>query len=113
MLLQVLELWLHVHLRETFGLGLTATKQKSTDKCFPIGNGRRAGQEGCFLNPFVHRRTAVAHSESTKAFSKWNPETAMLSAPFGCNHQPPPIPPFLLKQVIAESGPHTKRAAVW
>jgi len=41
-----------------------------------------AGQEDCFLNPFVHRRTAMAHSEPTKVFSKCNPETAMLSAPF-------------------------------
>ena len=33
MLLQVLGLWLHVHLRATFflGLGLTATEQKSTE----------------------------------------------------------------------------------
>ena len=26
----------------------------------------------------------MAHSEPTKAFLKWSPETAMLSAPFGC-----------------------------
>ena len=34
MLLQVPRLWLHVHLRETFflGLGLTVTEQKSTEK---------------------------------------------------------------------------------
>ena len=80
-----------------------ATARPDWDKCFPIGNGRRAGQEDCFLNPFVHRRTAVAHSEPTKAFSKRRPETAMLSAPFGCTHPPPPIPPFLLKQNLAIS----------
>jgi len=49
----------------------------------------------------VHRRTAVAHSEPTKAFSKRSPETAMLSAPFGCTHPPPPIRPFLLKQNLS------------
>jgi len=65
------------------------------DKCFPVGNGRRSGQEDCFLNPFVHRRTAVARSEPTKAFSKRSPETAMLSEPFRCTHPPPPVPPAL------------------
>jgi len=33
------------------------------------------------LDPFVHRKTTVAHSESTKAFSNWSPETAMLCFP--------------------------------
>jgi len=77
-----------------------ATARPDWDKCFPVRNGHRAGQEDCFLNPFVHRRTAVAHSEPTKAFSKRSPETAMLSAPFGCTHPPPPVPP---RQVIAGS----------
>ena len=49
---------------------------------------------GLFSRP---RRTAVTHSEPTKAFPKWSPETAMLSAPFGCTHPPPRIPPFQLK----------------
>ena len=79
-----------------------ATAHPDWHKCFPVGNGRRAGQEDCFLNPFVHRRTAVAHSEPTKAFSKQSPETAMLSAPFGCTHPPPPVPPFLLLQSLQE-----------
>ena len=35
----------------------------------------RAGQDDCFLNQFVHRRTAVDHSEPTKAFSKRSSET--------------------------------------
>jgi len=43
----------------------------------------------------------VAHPEPTKAFSKWSPETAILSAPFGCTHPPPPIPPFPLKQNLS------------
>jgi len=29
------------------------------------------------------------------------PEAAMLFAPFGCTHPPPPIPPFLLKQNLS------------
>jgi len=45
--------------------------------------------------------TAVAHPEPTKAFLKQSPEMAMLSAPFGCNHPPPPILPFLLKQNLS------------
>ena len=65
--------------------------------------GCRAGREDWFLNLFVHRRTTVAHSEPTKVFPKWSPETAMLSAPFRCNHPPPPILPFLLKQNLQRS----------
>jgi len=61
--------------------------------------GRRAGQEDCILNPFVHSRTAVAHSEPTKAISKQSPETAMLSVPFGCTHPLPSVPAFLLKSL--------------
>ena len=34
----------------------------------------------------------VAHPEPTKAFLKQSPETAMLSAPFGRTHPPPPYP---------------------
>jgi len=57
---------------------------------------------GCFRNrPFVHRRPAVAHSEPTKAFSKWSPDTAMLSAPFGYTNPPPRVPPFLLSQNLS------------
>jgi len=57
--------------------------------------------EDCFLNPFVHRRTAVAHLQPTKAFSKRSPETAMLSAPNGYTYPLPPILPFLLKQNLS------------
>jgi len=39
----------------------------------------------------------VVHSERTKTFSKQSPETAMLSAPFGCT----PYPVLLLKQNIS------------
>ena len=46
---------------------------------------------GCFLNPFVQRRTVVAHPEPTKMFLKLSPVMAMLSAPFWCTHPPPPV----------------------
>ena len=78
-----------------------ATTRPDWEKGFPLGNGHRTGREDCFLNPFVHRRTAVAHPEPTKVFPKQSPETAMLSAPFRCTHPPPPIPPFLLKQNLS------------
>jgi len=42
----------------------------------------------------------VAHSEPTEAFSKWSPETAMLSTPFGCTHPPPPVPPHEVLQEV-------------
>jgi len=54
-----------------------ATACLDWDKCFPVRNRHHAGQEDCFLNPFVHRKTEVAHSEPTKAFSKQSPETVM------------------------------------
>ena len=38
----------------------------------------RTKRKDCFLDRFVHRRTAAAHPEPTK------PETAALPAPFGC-----------------------------
>jgi len=76
--------------------------------------GTVQGKKTFFLNLFVHRRTAVANPEPTKAFLKLSPETAMLSAPFGCTHPLPPIPPFLLKQnlspkIIAGSDIHVTR----
>ena len=43
----------------------------------------------------------MVHPEPTKAFLKQSPETAMLSAPFGCIHPLPSIPPFLLKQNLS------------
>jgi len=49
----------------------------------------------------MQRRIAVVPPEPTKAFLKWSPETAMLSAPFGCTHPPPPVSPFLLSQNLS------------
>ena len=66
-----------------------ATAHPDWDKDFPTGSGHCAGWEDCSLNPFMHRRTAIAHPEPTKSFPKWSPETAMLSVPFGYTHPPP------------------------
>ena len=30
-----------------------------------------------------------------------SPDAAMLFAPFGCTHPPPPVPPFLLTQNLS------------
>ena len=60
------------------GVQVQADYGNSTDCFIMAGNERCAGQEDCFLNLFVHRRTAVADSEPTKTFSKRSPETAML-----------------------------------
>jgi len=37
----------------------------------------------------------------TKVFLQANPDTAMLFAPFGCTHPPPPVPSFLLMQNLS------------
>ena len=37
----------------------------------------------------------------TKSLLKMSPDMAMLFAPFGCTHPPPPVPPFLLKQNLS------------
>ena len=37
----------------------------------------------------------------TKLLLKTSPDAAMLFAPFGCAHPPPPVPPFLLLQNLS------------
>ena len=37
----------------------------------------------------------------TKSLLKTSPDTAMLFAPFGCTHPPPPVTPFLLTQNLS------------
>ena len=32
----------------------------------------------------------------TRSLLRTSPDAAMLFAPFGCTHPPPPVPPFLL-----------------
>jgi len=39
----------------------------------------------------------MAHPVPTKGFLQLSPEAAMLFAPFGCTHSPPPVLPCLLK----------------
>ena len=43
----------------------------------------------------------MAHPVPTKVFPKLNPETAMLFAPFGHTHPPPPVLPFLFTQNLS------------
>ena len=40
-------------------------------------------------------------SVPTKSLLRTSPDAAMLFAPFGCNHPPPPIPLFLLTQKLS------------
>ena len=37
----------------------------------------------------------------TKLLLKMSSDVAMLFAPFGCTHPPPPVPPFLLTQNLS------------
>ena len=37
----------------------------------------------------------------TRLLLNMSPDTAMLFAPFGCTHPPPPVPPFLLTQNLS------------
>jgi len=37
----------------------------------------------------------------TRSLLKMSPDAAMLFAPFGCTHPPPPVLPFLLKQNLS------------
>ena len=52
-------------------------------------------------NYIYAKRAEMAHPVPTKSFLKTSPDTAMLFAPFGYTHPPPPIPPFLLKQNLS------------
>ena len=45
----------------------------------------------------------MAHRAPTKGFSRPSPNMAMLSAPFGYNYPPSPVPPFLLTQNLSKS----------
>ena len=43
----------------------------------------------------------MAFPVPTKTFLSRSPDTAMLFAPFGCTHPPPPAPPSLLAQSLS------------
>jgi len=45
----------------------------------------------------------------TKAFLQLSPDAAMLFAPYGCIHQPPPVPPFLLMQNLQRLLPEVAK----
>jgi len=47
------------------------------------------------------RSIYAVYPAPTNGFSEPNPDTAMLFAPFGYIHPPPPVPPFLLTQNIS------------
>ena len=47
------------------------------------------------------KKIEMAVPVPTKLLLKMNPDAAMLYAPFGCTHPPPPLPPFLLKQNLS------------
>jgi len=47
------------------------------------------------------KRIEMALPEPTKSPLKTSSDAAMLFAPFGYTHPPPPIPPFLLKQNLS------------
>ena len=51
-----------------------------------------------FLSPVMQRRGEMAHPVPTEAVPLPSPKTAMLCASFGCTHQTPFVPPFLLVQ---------------
>ena len=40
------------------------------------------------------KRIEMALPVPTKSLLKKSPDAAMLFAPFGCTHPPPPVPPF-------------------
>ena len=63
-------------------------------KNFPTGNGRRAGWEDCFLNLFVHRRTAVAHQSQTRCFQNGAQKRPCCLHPLGAPTLLPLFHPF-------------------
>jgi len=52
-------------------------------------------------NCIYAKRTEMAFTVPTKSFLQTSPDAAMLLAPFGCTHPPPPVLPFLLKQNLS------------
>ena len=61
-------------------------------------------RKDCFLSPFAHRASKMAHPVSTKVFLKLSPDMAMFFAAFGHTHPPPPVPPFLFMQNLSPKG---------
>ena len=65
------------------------------------GNGGPTRQDSYFLSPFMPKTVEMAFPVPTKTFLPRSPDTAMLFAPSGCTHPPPPVPPFLLLQSLS------------
>jgi len=53
------------------------------------------------IRPFIPKRTEMGHPVPTKTFLQPRPDAAMLFAPCGYTHPPPPVPRFLLKQNLS------------
>ena len=67
-------------------------------KSIIVRNGGPTTPEG---SRFMQNRRKMAHPVPSKAFLQTSPEAAMLFAPFGCTHPPPPVSPFLLVQNLS------------
>ena len=65
------------------------------------GNGGPTRQDSYFLSPYMPKTAEMALPVPTKTFLSRSPDTAMLFAPFGCTHPPPPAPPSLLAQSLS------------
>jgi len=65
------------------------------------GNGALTRRDRWFLTPFMPKRMEMALPVPTMSLLNTSPEAAMLLAPFGCTHPPPPVPPFLLMQNLS------------
>ena len=83
---------------------------KPPEKCQPAvaekwttntRNGGPTRQDSYFLSPFMPKTAEMALPVLTKTFLSRSPDTAMLFAPSGCTHPPPPVPPFLLSQNLS------------
>ena len=56
--------------------------------------------EFCYYSLMLKTRE-MAYPAPTKGCSKLSPDAAMLFAPSGSTHPPPPAPPFLLAQSLS------------
>ena len=52
-------------------------------------------------NPIYAKKDRNGPPDANQVLLKTSPDVAMLFAPFGCTHQPPPVPPFLLTQNLS------------
>jgi len=52
-------------------------------------------------NSIYAKKDSNGPPSANQVASKDEPDTAMLLAPFGCTHPPPPVPPFLFMQNLS------------